>query len=169
MPAAVSLRDYQLALSERLQSAAAGVRVASKLGLRVRGEEWLVDLTDAGEVIPVPPISAVPLSRPWFRGVANVRGNLYSVSDFAVLLGAEPVVVTEHARLLLLADRFRVGAGLLVERAMGLRNVDDLKPVTDRSHPRWVRSQYTDKEGRLWKELDIPALIQDEAFLEVSL
>jgi len=167
MAAAASLRDYQLALSERLQSAAAGVRVASKLGLRVRGEDWLVDLTEAGEVIPVPAISPVPLSQRWFRGVANVRGNLYSVTDLAVLLGAEPAVLTEHARLLLVADRFRVGAGFLVERAIGLRNIADLKPAGDRAL-RWVRGQYTDAEGRTWKELDIPALIQDEAFLEVS-
>jgi twitching motility protein PilI len=169
MAAATSLRDYQLALSERLQSAAAGIRVASKLGLQVRGEDWLVDLTEAGEVIPVPAMSPVPLSRPWFRGVANVRGNLYSVSDFGMLLGAEPALLTEHARLLLFADRFRVGAGLLVERAVGLRNADALKPSTDQSNPRWVRAQYIDTEGRRWKELDIPALIQDEAFLEVSL
>ena len=169
MAAATSLREYQLALSERLQSAAAGTRVASKLGVRVRGGDWLVDLTEAGEVIPVPPISAVPLAKPWFRGVANVRGNLYSVTDFGLLLGAEPVVLTEHARLLLFADRFRVGAGLLVERAVGLRSAEDLKPVTDLSNPRWVRAQYTDAEGRRWKELDIAALIQDEAFLEVSL
>ena len=49
--ARVSLRDYQLALSERLQSAQAGVRAPSKLGLRVGGEAWLVDLMEAGEVI----------------------------------------------------------------------------------------------------------------------
>ena len=79
--ARVSLRDYQLALSERLQSAQAGVRAPSKLGLRVGGETWLVDLMEAGEVIPVPPISPVPLAQPWFRGVANVRGNLYSVAE----------------------------------------------------------------------------------------
>ena len=169
MAAATSLREYQLALSERLQSAAAGTRAASKLGVRVRGEEWLVDLTEASEVIPVPPVSAVPLSKSWFRGVANVRGKLYSVTDFGLLLGAEPAVLTEHARLLLFADRFRVGAGLLVEGALGLRNAADLKPVTDLSNPRWVRAQYTDGESRRWKELDIPALIQDEAFLEVSL
>ena len=169
MAAAASLREYQLALSERLQSAAAGTRVASKLGLRVRGEDWLVDLTEAGEVIPVPAMSPVPLARPWFRGVANVRGNLYSVTDFGMLLGAEPALLTEHSRLLLFAERFRAGAALLVERAVGLRNADGLKPVTDRSNPRWVRAQHNDAEGRLWKELDIPALIQDEAFLEVSL
>jgi twitching motility protein PilI len=166
--ARASLRDYQIALSERLQSAAAGTRVAGKLGLRVGGEAWLVDLKEAGEVIPVPAISPVPLARPWFKGVANVRGNLYSVSDLAALLGLAPTPMTERARLLLVADRFRAGAALLVESSLGLRNVDELKPANAAAH-RWVRAQYAEADGTLWKELDVAALIQDEAFLEVAL
>ena len=43
-----SLRDYQLALSERLQGAADGTRVPTKLGLRAVGDAWLVDLKEAG-------------------------------------------------------------------------------------------------------------------------
>jgi twitching motility protein PilI len=169
MAASTSLRDYQLALAERLQSAAAGTRVASKLSLQIAEETWLVDLTEAGEVIPVPPIFAVPLARPWFKGVTNVRGNLYSVSDFQAFLGAEPVALTAQARLVLIADRFRVGAALLVSRSLGLRTAEDLKPQSERPATPWVRTQYADAEGKAWKELDVTALVQDQAFLEVSL
>lgn len=166
--ARASLREYQLALSERLKGAAAGTRVPSKLGLRAGGEAWLVDLKEAGEVIPVPAISPVPLARPWFKGVANVRGNLYSVSDLAGLLGQPATPLSDHARLLLVADRFRAGAGLLIEGSLGLRNADDLKPRAGEAAQRWVRGHYEDTEGKVWKELDVAALIQDEAFLEVS-
>lgn len=166
--ASTSLRDYQLALAERLQSAAAGTRVPTKLGLQVGNETWLVDLAEAGEVIPVPPIYAVPLARPWFKGVTNVRGNLFSVTDLGALLGAKPATLTAHARLLLVADRFRVGAALLVERSLGLRNIEQLAPHADRAGARWVRAQYADADGKLWKELDVAALVQDEAFLEVG-
>ena len=166
--ARASLREYQLALSERLQSAAAGTRVSAKLGLRIGGEAWLVDLKEAGEVIPVPPITPVPLARAWFRGVANVRGNLYGVSDLAALLGMPPITLSEQARLLLVAERFRAGAALLVEGSLGLRSSDVLEPQTGAAQ-RWVRAQYTDGDGRLWKELDVAALIQDPEFLEVAL
>jgi twitching motility protein PilI len=166
--AQASLREYQLALSERLQSAAAGTRVPGKLGLRAGGDAWLVDLKEAGEVIPVPPISPVPLARPWFKGVANVRGSLYSVSDLAALLGQQPTTLSDHARLLLVADRFRVGAALLIESSLGLRNAADLKTRAGEPGGRWVRAHYEDGEGNLWKELDVAALIRDEAFLEVS-
>jgi twitching motility protein PilI len=163
-----SLREYQLALSERLQSAAAGTRVPSKLGLRAGGEAWLVDLKEAGEVIPVPPISAVPLARTWFKGVANVRGNLYSVSDLGALLGLQPTPITDHARLLLVADRFRAGAALLIEGSLGLRNIEDLNHQPGEAQQRWVRAHYAEADGKRWKELDVAALIQDQVFLEVS-
>lgn len=166
--ARASLREYQLALSERLQGAAAGTRVPTKLGLRAGGEAWLVDLKEAGEVIPVPAISPVPLARPWFKGVANVRGNLYSVSDLAGLLGQPATPQSDHARLLLVADRYRAGAALLVESSLGLRNADDLKVRPGEAAQRWVRAHYEDTEGKVWKELDVAALIHDEAFLEVS-
>ncbi len=83
------LRDYQRELAERLRGGEGG-RTSSKLGMQVGRESWLVDLADAGEVIPVPPITPVPLTRPWFRGVTNIRGNLYSVVDFPAFLGGAP-------------------------------------------------------------------------------
>ena len=67
MTARLSLRDYQRDLAERLRNAEAG-QSASMLGLQVDDDAWLVDLRDAGEVIPVPPITPLPLTRPWFRG-----------------------------------------------------------------------------------------------------
>lgn len=164
----ISLREYQLALSERLQNAEAGAALPSKLGLQLAGEGWLIELADAAEVIKVPPISPVPLARGWFRGVANVRGNLYSVSDFSAFLGGEPLKLTAEARLLVLSGRFRCGAALLAERSLGLRALAGLTPQSVTTPAPWVRAQYSDAEGRIWKELDVAALVQHEAFLEVS-
>ena len=121
MAAKSSLRDYQRELSARLQ-AAGEARVASKVGLQVAGQHWLVDLRDAGEVIPVPAITPVPLTRPWFKGVANIRGNLVSVIDFGAFLGIGAAGGGEQARLLLLSERFRMGSALLVDRSLGLRS-----------------------------------------------
>ncbi len=167
--ARVSLREYQLALSERLQGAQAGLRVASKLGFQAAGAAWLIDLSEAGEVMPVPAITPVPGVQPWFKGVANVRGNLYSVTDFSAFAGDQPGAVSEHARLLIAAARFRVGAALLVERSLGLRAAESLKPHAARSAQPWVKAQYLDADGTAWKELDVAALVQNESFLEVTL
>jgi len=167
MAARISLRDYQRDLAERLRKAGAG-RSLSKLGLQVGDEAWLVDLADAGEVLPVPPITPVPLTRPWFRGVANIRGNLYSVVDFPAFLGQSPVAASEQSRLLLLGERFRLGAALLVDRSLGLRNPGQLEPAGAPPAP-WTRGQYADADGRQWKELDLPQLVGHPDFLAVGI
>jgi twitching motility protein PilI len=164
----LSLRDYQRDLAERLR-AAGGARTASLLALQVGQEGWLVDLVDAGEVIPVPPITPVPLTRPWFRGVSNIRGNLYSVVDFPAFLGAGAVAQTEQSRLLLLGERFRMSAALLVDRSLGLRNPDQLKAKERAADaPAWLRAEYADEEGRTWKELDVQQLVQEQDFVTVA-
>jgi twitching motility protein PilI len=160
----LSLRDYQRDLAERLR-AAEGSRSSSLLALQIGEEGWLVDLQDAGEVIPVPPITAVPLTRPWFKGVTNIRGNLFSVVDFPAFLGGAAVTVSEQSRLLLISERFRMGSALLVDRSLGLRNPAQLKPAPRNAETPWVKAEYTDEDGRGWKELDLAQLVQHQEFL----
>jgi twitching motility protein PilI len=164
----LSLRDYQRELAERLRQADSA-RAASKLGVQVGEQNWLIDLAEAGEVMPVPPITAVPLARAWFRGVANVRGNLYSVVDFSEFLGTGASRGSEQARLVLLGERFRSAAALLVERSLGLRNPAQLRarePAPGAAA--WLRAEYEDELGARWSELDVGALVRDAAFLDVG-
>jgi len=164
----LSLKDYQRGLAERLREAGAG-RMASKLGMQLGTETWLVDLGDAGEVIPVPAVTSVPLTRPWFKGVTNVRGNLYSVIDFPAFLGVGAVALGEHSRLLLLGERFRTSAALLIDRSLGLRNPEQLTArAASGEAPAWQRGEFDDAEGKAWKELDVPQLVRHADFLSVS-
>ena len=167
--ARISLRDYQRELAERLKTAAASGGAASRLGVQAGEEAWLVNLADAGEVIPAPAITPVPLAKPWFRGVANVRGKLYGVVDFPAFLGGAAVAPGEQVRLMLLGERFRMGSALLVDRLLGLRGAELLQeqPAPSGSAP-WLRAEQVDKDGRRWKELDVARLVQDQAFLEVA-
>ena len=82
------LREFQLAVAERLRTASTHAALASKLGFQVGPDNWFVALRQVSEVIPVPPSVSVPLTHAWFRGVANVRGNLYSMVDFPLSRGA---------------------------------------------------------------------------------
>jgi twitching motility protein PilI len=169
MATRTSLRDYQHDLVERLRGAEAGTRAASKLGLRVGETPWLVDLTEAGELIPVPPITAVPLTRPWFKGVVNVRGNLYNVVDLPAFLGGAPVTAGGEARLLLLAERFLMRSALLVDGSLGLQDAGALTLEADApSASPWIRGVYADRSGRRWRELDVHQLVQHAAFLGVA-
>jgi twitching motility protein PilI len=163
----VSLRDYQRDLVERLRSTAGG-HIASKLGMQAGGESWLVDLADAGEVVPVPEISPVPLTRMWFKGVASIRGNLYSVVDFPAFLGGTAVTVGDQARLLLIGARFRMGSALLIDQSLGLRNPERLRLRAGAPRSPWLRAEYDDVDGRVWKELDMAQLVRHPVFLMVA-
>ena len=165
----ISLRDYQRELAERLRQADSA-RSASKLGVQVGAQSWLIDLAETGEVIPVPAITAVPLTRAWFRGVANVRGNLYSVVDFAAFLDAGAAAAGEQARLVLLGERFRSAAALLVDRSLGLRNPAQLRAREPAAGRRaWLRAEYDDDAGGQWRELDVAELVRESEFLAVAI
>src|SRR5438552_11671344 len=86
----IDLRVFQQELAARLAGKTAAQVESSRLGIACAGQQWLIRLADAGEVIPVPQLVSVPLTKPWFLGVANVRGNLYSIVDFAGFLGHVP-------------------------------------------------------------------------------
>ena len=77
-----SLREFQENLARRLGEAKTADH-RSLLGFQVGDDNWLIDLADSGEILPPPPFVPVPLTRPWFRGLANVRGTLHGVVDFA--------------------------------------------------------------------------------------
>ncbi|HZM37314.1 MAG TPA: chemotaxis protein CheW [Burkholderiales bacterium] len=169
MAARLSLRDYQHDLADRLRNAKSESAVHSKLGVQVGEQPWLIDLAEAGELIPVPPITAVPLTRPWFRGVVNVRGNLYNVVDLPAFLGGPAVGANEQARLLLVAERFLMRAALLVDGSLGLRDTRGFAMDEDTpSASPWIRATYADSQERIWRELDVRELVQHAAFLGVA-
>jgi len=164
----ISLREYQRSLSARLVNLETG-QAASRLGLQVGSDRWLVDLADAGEIIPVPPITAVPLTRAWFAGVANIRGNLYSIIDFSAFLGGAPVTATDQTRLLLIGEKYRMNSGLLVDRVLGLYRDDQLQPADAALRSPWVAAQYTDRQANVWKQLDVSELAAHPDFLQVGI
>lgn len=176
----IRLSDYQEELARRLQESAGEGTASTHVGVRSGAVEWLVDLRDAQEIIPLPPVTRIPLVQPWLRGLANVRGGLITVVDFAALRGEAATPVAAEARLLVLAPRYGVSAGLLFERSEGLVNVRGLTrgPATA-ALPEWAAAAYTDRagergEGRqgsgsLRYELAVEALVRSTDFLGAAL
>jgi twitching motility protein PilI len=172
--AKLDLRAFQQELATRLAAKTSAQVEQSRLGLACAGAQWLIRLADAGEVIALPTVASVPMTRPWYLGIANIRGNLYGCIDFAGFLGheAEPTASGASAsRLVLFGPRVgELRAGLLVHRVLGLRNLADLKQGdAPASAPAWYGSCWTDAEGGRWQEIDLSLLAQDPAFLQVGL
>lgn len=162
------LREFQAHLAARL-AGVAGSSAAGLLGVQSGTEYWLVNLADSGEVVPLPPLTEVPLTKPWFVGMANIRGNLHAVTDFSAFQDKESTPQNAASRLLLIGTRYGNNAALLVNRMLGLRNRDDLvSAAPDAGAPEWAAQVFTDKEGRRWKFLDVKALLADEAFMDIG-
>lgn len=163
------LREFQLSVAERLRTAATRATLSSKLGFQVAGVNWFVALHQVSEVIPMPALIPVPLTQPWFRGVANVRGNLYSVVDFSAFLGGEPASGGTERRVILVSDKLVGGAGLLVSRMLGLRNPEHFTAAErPESAPEWLGAVFRDASGAAWHELDLTRLARERRFLEVG-
>jgi twitching motility protein PilI len=163
------LREFQLSVAERIRTASSRTALSSKLGFQVAGENWFVALHQVNEVIPVPPMVPVPLTHSWFRGVANVRGNLYSMLDFSAFQGGEAISPGMERRVILISDRLVGGAGLMVSRMLGLRSPEQFSAaVRPADAPTWVGGVYSDAGGTRWMELDLPALVREQRFLEVG-
>ncbi|HWS76032.1 MAG TPA: chemotaxis protein CheW [Quisquiliibacterium sp.] len=165
------LRQFQARLSERLRQAGTAPRVA-RLGLLVGERRWLVDLAEAGEIVPLPSsITPVPLTRPWFRGLVNLRGALFGVSDLQRFVGEAPTPVSRESRLLAFGASMNLNAALLVSRMLGLHDPAGWRVLeADAGAPSapWAGRSLVDGEGRVWHELSLARLAADERFLTAS-
>jgi twitching motility protein PilI len=164
-----SLREFQLQLGERLRTASTRAALSSRLGFQVGGDSWFVALHQVSEVIPIPVTVPVPLTQPWFRGVSNIRGNLYSIIDFSAFQGRDAISAGMERRVILISDRLIGGAGLVVSRMLGLRNPEQFTKLERPADAApWLGGVYAAPGGTQWLELDLPALVRQPGFLEVG-
>jgi twitching motility protein PilI len=153
------LVGFQRRLVERLDAAASRRIEHAHLALESAGEGWLVELADARELIPVPPLTDVPMAKPWFRGVAGVRGELVGVVDYAAYRGHEPTALRIESRVLIPHARFGINCALLFSRSLGLKDA--------RSYERDAED-LIDDAGRRWHMLPTATLLSEARFLDIA-
>lgn len=153
----------------------------SRLGIVVGGQNVLINMTDVSEVLPVPTLQPVPLTKHWYLGVANVRGNLYSVTDLAQFLHWQSSAKTLSSRIVLLNSVKTTQAAILIDAVIGLRHLSSMRLLTEeQAEPiqnawaqhdiRCFSSQiYQDQDEKVWLILDVDALVQDARFVQPSL
>ena len=150
-----------------------GTASAARLGMLFGAERLLVDLAEAGEILPMPPVIVpVPLTRDWFLGMTNVRGSLYTVVDLRCFAGAGFTEIGKETRLLSLAPSLGFNVTLVVSRMLGLRNTSSMTAVAGTSAAYgampWVGNGFADAEGNIWRELSLTKLIASPEFLVVG-
>lgn len=171
-----NLREFQEAILLRLKEATAkgGAFSTSRLGVVVGSKRILINLHEVSEVLPVPPMQHVPLTLPWFLGVANVRGNLYNITDLAQFMGLPPTPKSINSRIVLINSDVTTQVAVLIDSLVGLRSVEAMKrkPATKNNKNKEIflsESSYEDVDKNEWFELNIEALVQDKAFIQPTL
>lgn len=167
----VRLREFQAGLAARLRRAQSAPLTTNRLGFQVGSRNFLVDLADAGEILAVPEITPVPLTKPWYRGLANVRGSLLGVADLSLFADGIATPIDKDSRVLAFAADLRFNAGILVTRMLGLRSSAQLALDAEQvsAEVPWASVNLVDADGVRWQELDLAVLTSDERFLQIGL
>ncbi|MEQ1629394.1 MAG: chemotaxis protein CheW [Gallionella sp.] len=154
-----NLREFQQNLSDRMSAGDSDKRQISTLGVLIAGKPCLVDMSEISEVLSPQTLVTVPMAKPWVKGVSNVRGNLYCVTDIAAYLKLGEASGGMDNRLLLVAERYAFNSALLVDKVLGLRDARD-----------WRASEadLTDEQGVVWRKLDIANLLSQAEFLQIG-
>jgi twitching motility protein PilI len=162
------LREYQTNILARLENAkkAGAETSAGYLGVVIGSKNVLVNLQEISETLPVTEIQPVPIVKPWFLGVSNVRGVLYAINDIAQLLETTFTSISSNARLLLISETVSSNVAFVVEKMIGLRNINEMKPhEVEAEESACLKAQtYQDDENRIWHMLDCDKLVRSKEF-----
>lgn len=171
-----SLKELQERLAQRLSAARSESVTVSWLAVEAGGQRYLFPLVQSGEIFSWTGVRSVPYTKPWYLGVAALRGGLQGVVDLAQLVhrGSRSMPaserVTSESRLVSLHGALGVNAVLLIDRLLGLRQSAGFVQVDEPSAdmPSFVTRVLTDGEGRTWHEVDLQALAGDPEFLAIA-
>lgn len=159
------LREFSQQLAERLKSAPVRGRETTRLTVRVAGHHFLLPLAAAGEIVTLEEVASVPWTKPWYRGLAKVRGRLVSVIDLLQFLGLPPRAREDTGQLLVLGGALDANVAFLITRAFGLRDIGQLAPATGDAPPGpWEVTRYRDEDGNDLVELDVAGLTASDSF-----
>ena len=173
-----ALRELQARLASRLQAAQSEGMSVAWLAVMAGGQRFLLPLGQAGEIFPLANLQSVPYSKPWFRGVLNVRGSLLGVVALADFIAAHApagadkpsVAAATDASVVTLNALLEVNCALQVESLAGLRGSDAFtaSEAASPDAPAYFGNRLTDAQGQQWQEINLRALAQSPQFLSIS-
>ena len=177
-----SLRDLQERLAQRLSVAKTEAVTAAWLAVESHGNRYLLPLVQSGEIFPWSSVQRVPYTKPWFVGVASLRGGLHGVIDLAALVdsaapsssgvldGVQGDRITSESRLVSLHTALGVNAVIWIDRLLGLRSAAMFSGFGAKPDgaPAYFNRSLVDAQGVIWQELDLQVLVGEPEFLAIA-
>ena len=141
------------------------------VGFRI-GERYLMSgIHEINEILKMPAMTAVPGTKPWLLGVANIRGNLVAVVDLRNYLEGDRSPIGDRSRLLL-ARQPGGPVGLLVDEVLGQRNITDenIPLETGEEDERWERyvTRQYDLGEKIFGIFSMASLVKSPDFIQAA-
>lgn len=167
----IDLVEFQQRLNQSLESLATFHENSSLLGFSSAGKNWLMRLGDLHEIESVPvqeKIQRLSLTKNWVLGIANYKGNIFTLVDFQVFLGQAATQTGLNARSLLLHSRHQIQSALIVGEVSGLIEAAGLKKLRDGGDATWVSAQFQSVDGKVWNMVDVGGLAIDQEMMNIA-
>ncbi len=172
-----NLRELQSRLAEKLQVVRSGDVSSAAVWLAVdsEGAKYLFPLSQSGEIFPWTVTHQVAHTQDWYLGVANLRGSLFGIANFASFLNntkphSRNLLSRSESRLVTLSASLAVNCALLVDRLEGLRSTESFRESMepDVGAPVFFGHIYIDLNGVRWQEINLQLLSQQNSFLNIN-
>jgi len=144
----------------------------SGIAFRVANTSLVVSLGEVLEILEFPELTLVPMTRPWVRGMANIRGSLLPVIDLNGYLNGSATKTTTRTRVLVI-DHNDVFTGLVVDEVLGIKHFMNDEFVSNEAFVEEVLRPYTQngfQSGeQYWGLFSLHALAEMPQFLQVAI
>ena len=102
--------------------------------VELSGQSLAIDILRARTILDRPPITRVPFTSEFILGVANVRGDIYSIIDIRPLIGLAPADSKKKDPLVLLITGSKYVCGITIEsitEIVRVREREIAEPTTE--------------------------------------
>jgi len=140
------------------------------IGFRLGGWRFVAPMEQVIEILTLPRLSPIPRTKPWVKGIANVRGTLLPIMDLSAYL-ERASTLTRLSRVVVVRDG-ELTVGLVVDEVLGMRRFpeEDRAPVSeevDEVLRPYLASSFSADDGD-WYVFSMQALVQSPQFLKVA-
>lgn len=144
----------------------------SGIGFRIGNLRLVSPLGDIVEILSPPTLTRVPGTKPWVRGIANVRGNIMPIMDIHGYLYGGLAENTKHTRVLVI-NHNGVCSGLVVDAVLGLQHfnpehADDEAPAEYAAIEQYLAGGFR-REGGFWRVFSMRKLAETPEFLQAAI
>ncbi len=138
------------------------------IGFKSSNFNFVCPMQVVSEVLIWPALTEVPAAQSWFRGTANLRGRILSVTDLQGFVSGVPHKPLPLSRILVVKLNDGL-SGFAVEQVLGIERFfgEEIKPVASllqaKEYLRYAKGAF-ERDNQPWIILDFAAIIESTEF-----